>query len=62
MNKVAYIYFTLGEIISLEDDTIHPNASSGDLVFTTIMTTYGLTIEDTSAEKQTILNQLMRMV
>lgn len=62
MNKVAYIYFTLGEIVSLEDDTIHPNASSGDLVFTTIMTTYGLTIEDTSSDKQNILNQLMRMV
>lgn len=62
MNKKAFLYFTLGEIISLEDDTISPNATSGDLVFTTIMTTYGLTIEDTSATKQTILNQLMRMV
>lgn len=62
MNKKAFIYFTLGEIISLEDDTIEPNSSTKDLVFTTIMTDYGLTIEDSSASKQTILNQLMRMI
>ena len=61
-NKFAYLYFTLGEIVALEDDTIQPNATIGDIVFTTIMTNYGLTIEDSSSSKQNILNQLIRMV
>lgn len=62
MNKKGFIYFTLGEIISLEDDTLEPNSKLHDLVFTTIMNSYGLTIENDSADNQAILNQLMRMI
>ncbi len=62
MSKLAYVYFTLGEVVALEDDTIEPNSTLKDIVFSTIMTSYGLTIEDTSASKITILNQLIRMV
>ena len=62
MNKKGFIYFTLGEIISLEDDTLEPNSKLHDLTFTTIMTNYGLTIENDSADNQAILNQLMRMI
>ena len=61
MNKLIK-YFTLGDLISLEDDTIEPN-SSNDLDFKEdILTPYGLVIEDSSADKLLVLNQLMRMV
>lgn len=61
MSKKAYIYFTLGEVVALEDDTLAPN-SSHDIDISTIMTTYGLVIEETSTEKMDIFKQLMRMV
>ena len=61
MSKKAYIYFTLGEVVALEDDTLAPN-SSHDIDISTIMTTYGLVIEDTSTEKIDIFKQLIRMV
>lgn len=61
MSKKAYIYFTLGEVVALEDDTIAPN-SSHDIDISTIMTTYGLVIEETSTEKMDIFKQLMRMI
>lgn len=61
MSKKAYIYFTLGEVVALEDDTIAPN-SSHDIDISTIMTTYGLVIEESSTEKMDIFKQLMRMV
>lgn len=61
MSKKAFIYFTLGEIVSLEDDTIAPN-SSHDIDISTIMTTHGLVIENTSTEKMDIFKQLMRMI
>ena len=61
MSKKAYIYFTLGEVVSLEDDTLAPN-SSHDIDISTIMTTYGLVIEETSTEKMDIFKQLIRMV
>lgn len=61
MSKKAYIYFTLGEVVALEDNTIAPN-SSHDIDISTIMTTYGLVIEETSTEKMDIFKQLMRMV
>lgn len=59
MNKA--VYFTLGDIVALEDDTWYPNSSS-DINISTIMTTYGLVIEDSTADKITVLTQLMRMV
>lgn len=61
MRKIN-LYFTLGELISLEDVTIEPN-SSNDLNFKEdIMNKYGFVIEDSSADKLLVLNQLMRYV
>ena len=59
MNKVVYL--SLGDIVSLENDTWYPNTSN-DIVISTIMTSYGLVIEDTSASKLSILTQLMRII
>lgn len=54
------VFYTLGDIAYLEDDSWYPN-SSDDMLFTDIMTTYSLVIEDSSASKLAILTQLMRM-
>lgn len=62
MSKKAYIYYNLAEVVSLEDASIEPNSSLHPIVFTTIMTNYGLAMEDSSTAMQTILNQLIRMV
>lgn len=62
MSKKAYMYYNLAEVVSLEDATIEPNSSLHPIVFTTIMTTYGLNMEEPSTAMQTILNQLIRMV
>lgn len=59
MNKS--VYFTLGEIASLEDDTWYPHTAS-DFNMSTIMTRYSLAIEDSSTSKLDILNQLMRFI
>ena len=55
------VYFTLGDLVALENDTWRPNSSS-DIQFSTIMTTYGLVIEDSTSDKLSTLYQLMRMV
>jgi len=59
MNKS--VYFTLGEIASLEDDTWYPHTAS-DFNMSTIMTRYSLVIEDSSTPKLNILYQLMRFI
>ena len=59
MNKS--VYFTLGEIASLEDDTWYPHTAS-DFNMSTIMTRYSLVIEDSSTSKLNILYQLMRFI
>lgn len=59
MNKS--VYFTLGEIASLEDDTWYPHTAS-DFNMSTIMTRYSLVIEDSSTTKLNILYQLMRFI
>ena len=55
------VYFTLGDVVALEDASWFPNTSS-DIQFSTIMTTYGLVIEDSTSAKLAILYQLMRMI
>ena len=61
MSKKAFIYFTLGEVVALEDDTLAPN-SSHDIDISTIMATHSLVIEESTTEKMDIFKQLMRMV
>ena len=61
MSKKAFIYFTLGEIVALEDNTIAPN-SSHDIDISTIMSTHGLVLEESSTEKMDIFKQLIRIV
>ena len=61
MSKKAYIYFTLGEVVALENDTYAPNTSH-DIDISTIMTTHSLVIEESTTEKMDIFKQLMRMV
>lgn len=61
MSKKAFIYFTLGEIVALEDNTIAPN-SSHDIDISTIMSTHGLVLEESTTEKMDIFKQLMRIV
>lgn len=58
MNKV--VYFTMADMVHLENASWEPNTST-DINISTIMTTYGLIIEDTSTEKMSILAQLMRI-
>lgn len=59
MNKS--VYFTLGEIASLEDNTWYPHTAN-DFNMSTIMTRYSLVIEDSSTTKLNILYQLMRFI
>ncbi|MBO7733535.1 MAG: hypothetical protein J6S67_13305 [Methanobrevibacter sp.] len=58
MNKV--VYFTMADMVHLENASWEPNTAT-DIVISTIMTTYGLVIEDSSTEKMTIFGQLMRI-
>ena len=59
LNKT--IYYTLGDIVAQENDSWYPNTSA-DIQFSTIMTTYGLVIEDSSASKLALLYELIREV
>lgn len=59
MNKS--VYFTLGDIASLEDVSWYPHTAS-DFNMSTIMTRYSLVIEDSSTSKLNILYQLMRFI
>ena len=59
MNKS--VYFTLGDIASLEDASWYPHTAS-DFNMETIMTRYSLVIEDSSTSKLNILYQLMRFI
>lgn len=54
------VFYTLGDIASLEDSDWYPNTSD-DMLFSDIMTTYGFVIENSSSDNLTILYQLMRM-
>ena len=58
MNKV--VYFTMADMVHLENAAWEPNTAA-DISISTIMTTYGLVIEDSSTEKMTIFGQLMRV-
>ena len=58
MNKV--VYFTMADMVHLENVAWEPNTAA-DISISTIMTTYGLVIEDSSTEKMTIFGQLMRI-
>lgn len=55
------VYFTLGDVAALEDDTWYPNTSNS-LNMSTIMNKYGLVLEDSSNDKVTLFNQLMRII
>lgn len=55
------IYFSLGDVAALEDDTWYPNTSNS-LNMSTIMNKYGLVLEDSSNDKVTLFNQLMRII
>lgn len=55
------VYFSLGDIAALEDDTWYPNTSNS-LNMSTIMNKYGLVLEDSSNDKVTLFNQLMRII
>lgn len=59
MNKV--VYFTYGDVVADNYPTWIPNSAT-DMVFNTIMTDFGLVIEDSTSDKLAILYQLMRMV
>lgn len=61
MRTTKSVYFTLGDIVALEDPSWYPNSST-DIQFSTIMTTYGLVIEDSTTAKLSILYQLIRMI
>lgn len=61
MRTTKSVYFTLGDLVALENDTWYPNTSS-DIQFATIMTTYGLVIEDSTSDKLSILYQLIRLI
>lgn len=61
MKTTKSVYFTLGDVVALEDASWFPNSST-DIQFSTIMTTYGLVIEDSTSAKLSILYQLMRMI
>lgn len=61
MRTTKSVYFTLGDLVAMEDDTWYPNTSS-DIQFASIMTAYGLTIEDSTSDKLSILYQLIRMI
>lgn len=55
------VYFSLGDVAALEDDTWYPNTSNS-LNMSTIMNKYGLVLEDSSNDKVTLFNQLMRII
>lgn len=59
MNKS--VYFTLGDIAYLEDASWYPHTTS-DFNMSTIMSRYGLVIEDSSTSKLNVLYQLMRFI
>ena len=61
LKMIKRVYLSFGDVVALENAEWYPNSAS-DISFSTIMTTYGLVIEDTSSEKVSILNQLMRML
>lgn len=55
------VYWSLGDVAALEDDTWFPNTSNS-LNMSTIMNKYGLVLEDSSNDKVTLFNQLMRII
>lgn len=55
------VYFSLGDVAALEDDTWYPNTSNS-LNMSTIMNKYALVLEDSSNDKVTLFNQLMRII
>lgn len=57
MNRL-YKYFTLGEVFS----SYSPNTSTDDIDITSLMTTYGFVIEDSSADTLLLMKQVVRMV
>lgn len=57
MNKL-YKYFTFGEVFP----SCEPNSSTSDIDITSYLTTYGFTIEDSSASTLLIMKQVVRMV
>lgn len=57
MNRL-YKYFTFGEVFPL----CEPNSSTSDIDITTYLTTYGFTIEDSSASTLLVMKQVVRMV
>lgn len=61
MRTTKSVYFTLGDLVALENAGWYPNTAS-DIQFATIMTTYGLVIEDSTSDKLSILYQLIRMI
>lgn len=55
------VYWSLGDVAALEDDTWYPNTSNS-LNMSTIMNKYGLVLEESSNDKVTLFNQLMRII